>query len=106
MRYVFVGVALVLAGCASGEDPAPPPVRALPPIAVAPHPDIPGLPQCEADRYQNLVGRSRYEIPVPVYPALQRVACTSCAVTMDYSPRRLNFFYDAETGLIKEVKCG
>ena len=106
MRYLFVFAALVLAGCANEVEPKVPTVRAMPPIAVAPHPNIPGLPQCEADKYQNLIGHSRYESPVPVYPALQRVACTSCAVTMDYSPRRLNFFYDAETGLIKEVKCG
>ena len=106
MRYQVLGLALALAGCTSGQDTRPPPIRAMPPIAVAPHPDIPGLPQCDADKYQNLIGHSRYEIPVPVYPALQRVACASCAVTMDYSPRRLNFFYDAETGLIKEVKCG
>jgi hypothetical protein len=52
------------------------------------------------------VGRPRTEIPVPVLPALQRVACTTCPVTMDFNPRRLNFFFDAETGLVKEVKCG
>jgi hypothetical protein len=39
-------------------------------------------------------------------PALQRVACTTCPITMDYNPRRLNFFFDAETGVIKEVRCG
>jgi len=27
-------------------------------------------------------------------------------VTMDFNPRRLNFLFDAETGLIREVKCG
>lgn len=53
-----------------------------------------------------LVGKSRREIPVPVLPALQRVACTTCPITMDYNPRRLNFFFDAETGVIKEVRCG
>jgi hypothetical protein len=34
------------------------------------------------------------------------VACTTCPVTMDYNARRLNFFYDAQTGIVKEVKCG
>lgn len=39
-------------------------------------------------------------------PNLQRVACTTCPVTMDFNPNRLNFFFDAATGIIKEVKCG
>jgi hypothetical protein len=62
--------------------------------------------QCGASQAQGLIGRHRSEIPVPVNPGLQRVACTTCPVTMDFHPRRLNFFYDAETGLIKEIRCG
>jgi hypothetical protein len=31
---------------------------------------------------------------------------TLCPVTMDFNPRRLNFFYDAQTVVIKEVRCG
>ena len=61
---------------------------------------------CHASEAQKYVGRPRTEIPVPVLPSLQRVACTTCPVTMDFNPRRLNFYYDAETGLVKEVKCG
>jgi hypothetical protein len=34
------------------------------------------------------------------------VACTTCPVTQDYNPRRLNFFYETSTGIIKQVKCG
>jgi hypothetical protein len=52
------------------------------------------------------VGKSRTEIPIPIDPAKQRVACTTCPVTMDFSPQRLNFFFDAATGVIKEVRCG
>jgi len=55
---------------------------------------------------QRLVGRPRSEIPVPLVPSRQRVACTTCPVTFDYSPGRLNFFFDADTGIIKEVRCG
>ncbi len=54
----------------------------------------------------GLIGRSRREIPVPVLPELQRVACTTCPITRDFNPRRLNFFFDAETGLIQEIRCG
>jgi len=25
---------------------------------------------------------------------------------MDFNERRLNFFYDAATGIVKEAKCG
>jgi hypothetical protein len=34
------------------------------------------------------------------------VACTTCPVTMDFSAARLNFFFDAATGIIKEIRCG
>ena len=107
---------LALAGCASDEPaskPAPattPTTAAPPPISTpAPRPVAPPpLPKdaCGADEAQKLVGRPRSEVPIPLRPALQRVACTTCPVTMDYNPRRLNFFYEASSGIIKEVKCG
>ena len=55
---------------------------------------------------QALIGRPKIEIPVPLHPELQRVACTTCAVTLDFNPRRLNIFFDAQTGIIKEARCG
>lgn len=111
-RWIFAAAAmLTLAGCASELEPAPPapqapnpaPAPAPPPPASRPRPNE---DMCGAYEAQDLVGRPRSEVPVPVLPALQRVACTTCAVTMDFNPRRLNFFYDAQSGLIKEVKCG
>jgi len=62
--------------------------------------------QCGAAALQWLIGRPRSEIPVPLHPNLQRVACTKCPVTLDYNPARLNLLFDAETGLIREVRCG
>ncbi len=94
---------LLLASCASEPAPAPPPEQ---PATPRPAPPSEPADQCGAAQAQRLVGRHRSEIPVPVNPGLQRVACTTCPVTMDFHPRRLNFFYDAETGLIKEVRCG
>ena len=61
---------------------------------------------CGLKEARKYVGRNRSEIPVPVNPALQRVACTTCPVTLDFNPNRLNFFFDAQTGIVKEVKCG
>jgi hypothetical protein len=94
--------AAVMAGCAGGEPPPPPrspaPAPAPPPVSEA--------DQCGARAAQAYVGRPRSEIPVPVQPELQRVACTTCPVTMDYNPRRLNFLYDADTGIVRQVKCG
>jgi hypothetical protein len=92
---------LLLAACAAEPPPPPPPQSA----AAAPRP-VPTRDECGAVENQSLVGRSRSEIPVPVIPALQRVACTLCPMTQDYNPRRLNFLYDGDTGVIREVKCG
>jgi hypothetical protein len=41
-----------------------------------------------------------------VNPAQRRVACTTCPVTDDLDPGRLNIFYDERTQLITEVRCG
>ena len=101
----LAALVLVFTLSACAEPPAP----SLPaaPAPQAPPPQPPRAPdQCGAAEAQSFIGRPRTEIPVPVQPNLQRVACTTCPVTMDFSPRRLNFFYDAATGLIKEVKCG
>ena len=75
------------------------------PVAVAP-PPMTRADACGAAALQGLVGRPRSEIPIPVTPARQRVACTTCPVTQDYSPDRLNFFFDAESGIIREIRCG
>ena len=101
------GLALALAACSTAPEDTPPPAPAPPP---RPAPQAPPPPvvqdQCGAAQLQHLVGRPRSEIPIPVNPSRQRVACTTCPITMDYSAQRLNFFFDAKTGIIKEVRCG
>jgi hypothetical protein len=62
--------------------------------------------QCGASRYQYLVGRPRSAIPAQPAGARWRVTCTGCPITMDYSPARLNIFYDSETERVEEVRCG
>lgn len=100
------GLALVLAACSSAPlETRPPPPRAVPPAPRSPPPAA-ARDQCGAYALQHLVGRPRTEIPVPVEPSRQRVACTTCPVTQDYSPGRLNFFFDADTGIIKQIRCG
>lgn len=104
MRRTVLAVFLALAACSTpAPDPAPqPPPPAPPPVPPPP----PVADACGARAHQHLVGRPRSEVPVPVRPELQRVACTTCPVTMDFNENRLNFFFDAATGLIKEVRCG
>jgi hypothetical protein len=90
---------------APGPAPAPaPPVAA--PRSPIPQPQASARDQCGAADLQGLVGRPRTEIPVPLEPNRQRVACTSCPVTEDFDPTRLNFFFDAESGRIKQIRCG
>ncbi len=55
---------------------------------------------------QWLVGRSRTEIPVPVEVVSRRVACTTCPITEEFSPTRLNIFFDVRTDLVEVVRCG
>jgi hypothetical protein len=102
------GLALMLAACSSAPSEAP---KASAPAPVAGRPSAPapesaGNDHCGAAEAQAFIGKSRTEIPIPIDPARQRVACTTCPVTMDYSPERLNFFFDAATGVVKEVRCG
>ena len=61
---------------------------------------------CGAAAHAYLVGKNRSEIPVPVDPANRRVHCSTCPVTQDFNPRRLNFVYDSDSGTVTQVKCG
>ena len=104
--FALCGVLLVSACAAPAAPPSPPPPA---PVAAAPTPALrPSAPpdSCGAAASQHLVGRNRSEIPVPVSPGRQRVACTTCPVTQDLNPSRLNFFFDADTGVIREIRCG
>lgn len=107
MRQALALVGLVLVGCASPPPLAPPPPgppAASPPLEPAPAPALPDA--CGASDHQRLVGRPRTEVPVPIRPELQRVACDNCPVTQDFNPNRLNFFFDAASGRITKVSCG
>jgi len=107
-RLAAAGLAMAVAACSA----APPPATAPPPVASAlPAPSPPPSPRpaadaCGAAALQGLVGHLRSDIPVPVRPDLQRVACATCPVSEDYNPNRLNFLFDAETGRITAVRCG
>jgi hypothetical protein len=101
-----IGLALTHAACSSSPTEAPEPSGPAPVASQPAEPAPADSDRCGAAEAQALVGKLRTEIPIPVDPARQRVACTTCPVTLDFSPERLNFFFDAATGVIKEVRCG
>jgi hypothetical protein len=65
-----------------------------------------GGDECGAAHYQYLVGKTKSAIPAAPAGARWRVTCTTCPVTMDYAPTRLNIFFDEKTGIVREVRCG
>ncbi len=66
----------------------------------------PTVDLCRAGEMQWLVGKPKSEIPVPVDVVNRRVTCTTCPVTEDYVPQRLNIFFNDETGVVEQVRCG
>ncbi len=105
--------ALVLLSCSAPKSAPPSTAPTVTPMPAAPAPvDRPAASgsnspdQCKSADLKYLIGKLRSEIPVPADPGKRRVACTTCPVTMDYNPERLNIFFDADTGVIKDVKCG
>jgi hypothetical protein len=109
VKRILAGAALALAvaACTSTPEPAaPPPATAPTAPAVVSLPPTPAKDQCGSAELQYLVGKPKTEIPVPVDPSRRRVACVTCPVTMEYRPDRVNILFDAQTGVIKTVKCG
>ncbi len=109
---VPVMAALFLAACSStpttvAEAPAPSVVaEAEANQPVGSHMPSGEADLCKARDFQYLVGKHRNEIPVPVEVVNRRVVCTTCPVTMDFSPHRLNIFYNTQTEIVEQVRCG
>ena len=89
----------LLTACAS-----PPPVTVTPPSGPALPPA--GEDTCRAASFASYVGRDYRDVPPAPDGLTFRVACTTCAVTEDFSAQRLNFFYDEKTGRIVRLTCG
>jgi hypothetical protein len=107
MASAMLAAVVLAVSCTSAPPPAPlPPPEtpvAPPPVAIAPPQP---RDQCGMKDAQSFVGKSRTQLPAPVDPSRWRVACTTCPVTMDFRPDRLNILFDADTGVVREVKCG
>lgn len=112
----MLAVALLTASCTGPSypvsGPAPPPSAPVAPpqvearLASPPPRAIEAPKACSAAEFQTLIGHPRTEVPVPLDPGRQRVACTTCPAADNVDPGRLNFLFDAQTGLIKEIRCG
>jgi hypothetical protein len=99
-----------LAACSTPASDAPAP-RAVEeaglnqPVGTR-NPQSPTADLCRAGEMQWLVGQPRTEIPVPVDVVNRRVTCTTCPVTEEFSPYRLNIFFNARTDRVEQVRCG
>ena len=117
-RLVLTGVLLALAPACAPQPPKQPPRLPPPPRYDTPTPYVTpkasSLPspstasgdQCGAAAHAYLVGKRKTEIPIPVDPSKRRVACTTCPLTEEPDPTRLNILYDEKTELIAQVRCG
>lgn len=106
------GGLIALAALAACSTPAPeaPASRAVEEAQmsqpIGSRPTDPTADLCKAGELQWLVGKPKTEIPVPVDVVNRRVTCTTCPVTEDYSPHRLNIFFNEQTELVEQVRCG
>jgi hypothetical protein len=117
-KAVGLAIALCLAACSGPRypttapeagappSPSPPALAAKPPRSPIPRPRVQVRDQCGAAELQSLIGRLRTEAPVPIDPNRQRVACTTCPAAEDFDPARLSILFDADTGVIRQVRCG
>ncbi|EKD59459.1 MAG: hypothetical protein ACD_54C01331G0005 [uncultured bacterium] len=88
----FAPLALLLAACvAPAPEPLPDP---MPPITA-----------CGAGELQGLIGRNAAVLQTMRFAGPLRVIRPGMAVTMDYSPDRLNIEVDARE-IITSVSCG
>lgn len=101
MRVFGLAAALATVGvvaCAPVETPVPTPQAPIPPAS--------GEKVCRAENYQRYIGRNRSELPRTPSDENWRLACSTCAVTMDYRQDRLTIVYDTQTNLIQSARCG
>lgn len=95
-KLLASGLAAALAAaCAPMEKPDP-----------TPAPPSSGEKVCRAENYQRYIGRNRSELPRTPADENWRLACSTCAVTMDYRADRLTIVYNTQTNLIESARCG
>jgi hypothetical protein len=96
-RFLIAAGLVMAAACSSMARPAD---EAAGP-ATNPDADL-----CHASQYQHLVGRKMTDLPPKPEGAVWRQACTQCPVTMDFNPNRMNIFFDKDSEVIRQIRCG
>ena len=96
MRILSMTLAVALAGCTTAPSP-------VGPDAAMPAED---KDQCGALGLAALIGQPVSQAPQPSPNRHIRVVAEGDPVTMDYSPQRLNIYYDRGNGRITRIKCG
>ena len=96
-RFGIVVLPLALAACVS---PYLPPVGTVPPDDPLPMENV-----CGAAGMQDLIGQSGEKLNTIRFGVPIRIIRPGMAVTMDYSPNRLNIYID-DFDRITAVKCG
>jgi hypothetical protein len=96
MPRIIIAAALLAASACAPVEPDAPVIRE------------PGAPEgwrCDAEASRSLIGRHVGAVSFP-QGAPVRVVCTTCPVTFDYRPERLNVRFEEATGIIRSVDCG
>lgn len=81
--------------------PPPPPPPPAPPMLIALPPDT-----CGSRPLLALIGQPRTAIPVSGDLSRRRVTCVGCPIDLDFRADRITILFDADSGLITDVKCG
>ncbi len=99
MKPLPVMALLFLAACAA--SPLPQATREDPPMPAEPPKD-----SCGAGALQAYVGKSKDTLPPVPEGRTRRLVCTTCMMTMDYSPVRQTVVFENGSGIVKSAKCG
>ncbi len=98
MKQVLMLIAVIaLAGCDTGLSPTPP---SAPPLPATPQDDT-----CGATAYAGLIGQDATALERVLIMRPVRVIRPGMAVTMDFSPSRINFEISQEEK-ISRIYCG
>ncbi len=98
MRFVAVLIGVfALSGCDEpGTGHAPAPENPSEP---------PAVDTCGAEKLGNLIGAPKSDVEAMTFTQPVRIIGPGDAVTMDYSPVRINFMID-DTKTVTDITCG
>ena len=102
-KFLLAIAVACAAGCQSPADRVAATPEAAP--GAAAHPTG-AQDTCGAAAQSPLLGTDYRQVPPAPAGKAMRVLCTTCPMTMDFNPQRLNIIYDEKSGLIRRLTCG